>query len=140
MKAKFFLAGLAGAVVTFFLGWLVYGELLMGFYVSNTTHYDGLVKEMPDMLLLVLSNLVGGYFFAFIFSYWAKINTWIKGFSGGLILGLFFVTMFDLSFLSMWNLYNAKVIIVDILVGGVFYGIVGAVVGGILGLGSKSGE
>jgi len=54
MKTKFMLAGLAGGVFYFFLGWLVYGILLMNFYESNTITYDGLNKEMPVSLILSL--------------------------------------------------------------------------------------
>lgn len=132
MKTKFMFAGLAGGVTSFFVGWLVYGVLLMDFFTSNTIHYDGLAKEMPDMILLALSNLLTGYFFAFVFYYWAKINGLKAGLIGGAILGLFLITAYDLSFFSMYNLYNTKAAIADILVGIAFYSIIGAVVGLVL--------
>ena len=138
MKTNFYLAGLAGGVFNFFLGWLVYGILLMSFMEANTIKYEGLSKEMPDMLLLSLSCLATAFFLAFIFEKWAKIATLKGGFVGGLIIGLFICVIYDLSFLSMYNLFNKTMAVVDILVGGVMYGATGAVVGWVLSTGKKT--
>ena len=138
MKTKFILAGLAGGVVDFLLGWLVYGLLLMKFFEANTTHYVGLAKEMPLMWLLIPSCLVMGFFLAFIFSRWANISTWKDGFIGGLIIGLFLTVMYDLSFMSMYNLFGVNLAIVDVIAGGIVYGLTGAVVGWILGTKGKT--
>jgi hypothetical protein len=70
------------------------------------------MKEMPVMWLLILSNLAGGYFLTFVFYHWANISTLKGGFIGGAIIGLFVALIFDLSFVSMWNLYNAKSLVV----------------------------
>jgi len=132
------LAGLAGGIFYFLLGWLVYGILLMNFYESNSIHYDGLNKEMPVMWMLALSNLLMGYFLAFVFDRWAKIFTFKEGFTGGLIIGLFVSLIYDLSFLSMMNLMNTRMTIVDILVSTLITGLVGAVVGWVLGYQKKT--
>jgi hypothetical protein len=133
MKTKFILAGLAGGVINFLLGWLVYGLLMMKFFESNTMHYEGLAKAMPDLWLLILSCLAVGFFMVFVFSRWANIATWKGGLIGGLIIGLFMSLIYDLSFLSMYNLYNATATIVDIILAGITYGITGAGVGWVLG-------
>jgi len=137
MKTSFYLAGFAGGVFNFFFGWLVYGVLLMSFMEANTIHYDGLMKEMPEMFLLGLSCLVTAFFLAFVFEKWAKIKTLKGGFVGGLIIGLFIAAMYDLSFLSMYNLFNVKMAVVDVLVAGFVYGATGAVVGWVLSTGKK---
>jgi len=132
MKTRFILAGFAGGVVNFFLGWLLYGILLMSFFEANTQHYEGLAKEMPIMWLTALTCLATGYFLAFIFYRWANISTWKGGFIGGLIIGLFIGLIYDLSFLSMWNFYNVKAALVDILLAGLTHSITGLVVGMVL--------
>ncbi len=137
MKTKFLLAGLAGGIFYFLLGWLIYGILLMNFYESNSLHYDGLNKEMPIMWMLALSNLLMGFFLAFIFDSWARISTLKGGFIGGLIIGLFLGLIYDLSFLSMMNLMNTTLVIVDILISGIVIGLVGALVGWVLGYQKK---
>ena len=139
MKTKFILAGLTGGVFNFFLGWLVYGIVMMSFFESNTLHYDGLMKEMPVMWLLILSCLSTAFFLAFIFDRWAHISTVKGGLVGGLIIGLFIGVMYDLSFMSMWNLYNVKAVIADILLAGIVYSATGGVIGGVLTSGKKEG-
>lgn len=52
MNKKLLHATLAGGILFFLLGCLVYGVLLMDFYEANTKVYEGLNKEMPDLLLL----------------------------------------------------------------------------------------
>jgi hypothetical protein len=133
MKTNFILAGLAGGIVNFFLGWLIYGVLLTGFMQNNVIHYDGLMNEMPTMYLLIISNLVAGFFLAFIFDRWAKISTLKGGFKGGLIIGLFISFMMDLSFSASMNLYNAKATIVDIIAFTILFAFMGASVGWVLG-------
>ncbi|HPT03104.1 MAG TPA: hypothetical protein PLJ84_10950 [Bacteroidales bacterium] len=129
MKAKFIASGLFGGIINFFLGWLVYGKLLMPFLNANTIHYEGLTKEMPVLWMLVISCLATGYFLAFIFKRWAGISTLKGGLIGGLIIGFFIAVMYDFSLMSMWNLYNLKAILVDALATIVIYGITGAAIG-----------
>ncbi len=138
MKTKFILSGLAGGISYFLIGWLVYGIVLSGFYESNTLHYDGLSKDMPVLWLLALSNLMAAYFLAFVFDSWAKISTFIGGFAGGLIMGLFMAIIYNFSSYSMLNLMSTKLVLVDIIVSGLVIGIVGGVVGLVLGSGKKA--
>ena len=110
----------------------------MKFNEANITHYEGLTKEMPVMWMLILSCLTTGYFLAFIFYRWANISTWKQGLTGGLIIGLFQAVMYDLSFMSMYNLYNATAILVDILAATIVYGITGTIVGWVLSSKTKT--
>jgi len=87
MSTRAILAGIAGAVFAFFLGWLIFGILLMDYYTANTTSYPGLMKEMPNLVLIFLSQLIMGLLFAFIFERWAGIKTFGRGIVGGIILG-----------------------------------------------------
>ena len=127
-----------GGIAYFLLGWLVYGILLMDFYENNMIHYDGLNKEMPVMWMLALSNLLMGYFLAFVFDRWAAISTLKSGFTGGLIIGFFITIIYDLSFLSMMNLMNPTMVAADIVVSSLVIGLVGAVVGWVLGYTKKA--
>ncbi len=40
----YILAVLASGTTGFFLGWLIFGFALAGFYESNMVHYDGLIR------------------------------------------------------------------------------------------------
>jgi len=137
MNPKVTIATIAGGVAYFLLGWLIYGILLMDFYTANTIQYPGLWKEMPNLLLMFISNLLGAFLLAFIFHRWAGIKTFLGGLTGGLILGLILSLMWDLYFLSSMNLYSLTLVLVDVIVGTIFTGIIGGLIGWILGFGKK---
>lgn len=138
MNIKLFLAAIAGAVVSFLLGWLIYGLLLMDFFQANTIVYEGLFTEMPNMFLLILSNLLMSFFIAFIFQRWAGFTTFIKGLCGGAFIGFFVAAAIDLSLFSMMNLYTPAYVIVDIVLYTIMTGIIGGVIAMILGSGKKA--
>jgi uncharacterized membrane protein len=137
MNSKTIVAAITGLILMFFLGWLVWGILLVNFYQANTVEYPGLMKEMPDMIPLILGQLLMSFMLAFVFQRWAGIKTFMGGLLGGLILGGLISAAYDLYFLAGMNLYNVPVIIVDIIVNTAMLGLVGGVIGWILGYKKK---
>ncbi len=82
MTKKLILATIAGSVVQFLLGWLIYGLLLANFMNSQTTHYEGLMKDMNTgsfIILIFISGLVMSFLIAFIFQRWAKSEKFLNG-------------------------------------------------------------
>jgi len=140
MNTKLILATLAGSVFYFLLGWIVYGMLLMDFYADNTLEYAGLMKEMPNLVVLFLSNLFMVFLIAWIFQKWADVKTLSGGFSAGFLIGILFSLSIDLMLYSTMNLYNETVLIIDIIVNAVIIALVGACVGWILGFDKKKAE
>lgn len=138
MNLKTLYATLAALVVTFLLSWLVYGFLLMDFYEANTTFYEGLMPEMPNMVLVILGSLFWCFLMVFIFQRWAGIKTINGGFKAGLIISFLIMLSYDLSFYSMMNLFNVKLVVVDIIIGTIMGGITGAVIGWVLGFEKKA--
>jgi len=59
MIKKLILAALAGSVIQFLLGWLIYGILLANFMNCNTSHYEGLMKDMETGSFIILIFLSG---------------------------------------------------------------------------------
>ncbi len=137
MNTKAILAGLAGGVFAFFAGWLIYGILLMDFMMDHTIKYDGLMKDPPDFVFIIISNLVYGLFFAFIFHRWANVKTLAGGFLNGMIISVFLVLSFDTSMYAFYNLFDMTAMLVDVAVGTIFGGLTGAVIGLVLGMGNK---
>lgn len=138
MNGRTIVAAVAAAITSFLLGWLFYGLLLMDFFSEHSTHYEGLMKEMPNLALIFIANLLTGYFFAFIYQQWAGIRTFGKGFIYGLLLGFLISLAYDLYFLAGMNLYSGTLIVVDVVVGTVMTGISAGVVGLVLGYGKKA--
>ena len=70
MKIRVLVASVAGALVIFGLGYLIYGVLLVSYLKENMIQYAGLNKQpLPDFIPLFLSNLVVAFLLAFIFEY-----------------------------------------------------------------------
>jgi hypothetical protein len=135
MNTRLIVAALLGSVVSFFLGWLVYGILLAPYYEANEVHYHGLQRLHGDMRLygIYLSQLSTSFLLAFIFQQWARIHTFGKGFVGGMIFGFFTAVSINLYMWSSMNLFQWEVYAVDAVVNALFLGIVGGVIATILG-------
>ena len=49
MDKKIITAAIVGAIVSFLLGWLIYGFLLMDYYTEYSVRYEGLMKDPPEL-------------------------------------------------------------------------------------------
>ncbi len=137
------LAGaVAGGIVFFFLGWLIFGVLLMEFMKAHTINYPGLMKEpMPDMIPLALANLAWAWLIAFIFEYWAGIRTFVAGLKGGALIIFPLVLGLDLLYMAFMNLYQGFTpLIADVIGSTVIGAIAGGVIGWTLGMVGKKAE
>jgi hypothetical protein len=138
MSSRSLLAIALGAIYLFLTGWLVFGILLMDYYAANTTHYEGLMNEMPNLFMILISNFAWAFVVVYIFDRWAKIKSFGKGFVAGLIIGFPIILSFDLWFLAGMNLFTVSSIVVDILVNTIIFALLGGISGFILGY-KKSG-
>ena len=141
MIKKLILATLAGSVVQFLLGWLIYGLLLANFMNSNTTHYEGLMKDMNTgsfMILIFLSGLVMSFLITYIFQRWAKFDKFFVGLNAGFLIGFLTALSYDLYFLASMNMFSISATIVDVIANTVVVGIVGAVIAWVLGFKTKA--
>ena len=140
MIKKLIYATLVGTVVSFLLGWLIYGVVLDSFMKSQTTEYTGLMREMDGtfIILILLSNLMMSFFIAFIFQRWAKFETFFMGLTAGMMIGFFFAVSYDLYMLAAMNLFKAGGAIVDIIASTILTGIIGGVIAWVLGFKSKA--
>ena len=138
MKAnKILVGGIVGGVVLFLVNWLVWGILLKDYMTANYNQCF-MNKEMIWWALIV-SNLVGGILFSTVFS-WAGTNGILEGAKQAAILGFLFSAFLDLQFYSMSSMYNGLgVVVLDIILSAVVFGIGGAAVAWSMGL-VKKGE
>lgn len=133
MNTKTLIAAVAGAIVSFLMGWVVWGMLLMKYYESNYIHYDGLMLEMPKLWAIFAAQLANGILFAWLFSK-MNITNFGAGFINGMIITFLVVLGFDLYMYSNMNLFaNNTIIIVDVVVNTLFGGVVGGIIALILG-------
>ena len=141
MTKKLILATIAGSVVQFLLGWLVYGLILADFMNSHTIHYEGMAKDMESgsfIILIFISGLFMSFMISYIFQRWAKFSHFMQGLNGGMFLGFFMSGTYDLATYAMMNVITVNSMIVDVIAATIVAGIVGGVIAWVLGMGSKA--
>jgi hypothetical protein len=137
MQLKTIIGGLIAGVVSFFLGWLVWGLLLDSYYSNNVMHYPGLEKAEPVMWTLALGNFVWGLLISYIVAS-AGIKTALKGFFCGLTVYALVSLGYNLFNYSFMNLMGLKMSAVDAAINGLFGGVLGAVMGWWHGRGNNA--
>ncbi len=131
---KFLIGGLAGGVVFFLLGWLLYGMLLMDFMMQHSNTSTGAFRAEADMIwwAMVVGNLVMGFLLSYVLNK-ANVAGAMAGATTGAIVMLLMVTAIDCILYAQLNLWDTTAMIVDILVSTVIGAIVGAVIGWLNG-------
>ena len=137
MKSKTLIGGLIAGVVSFFLGWLVFGILLKGYYDANTFPYTGLNRLEPIMWALIIANLAWGLLLAYILEL-AGANSMAKGFTIGLIVFFLATLGMDTFSIAFMRLMRIRLALVDIGLNALFGGLLGAIVGWWYGRGNKT--
>ena len=137
---KLVIGGITGGILYFFLGWLVYGNLLADFMKTHPGTATNVDRAMEDMnwMYLVIGNLVSGFLIAFIFVK-GNVNSLANGLVTGAILALLMSTAFDTIMYATTNIVSKKMMLADVLASGAMGGVVGAVVGLVLGKLNKAG-
>ena len=115
MIKKLIFSGIAGAIVYFLLGWLVYGILFLDLVSEG---------ESTSLLYIFLGCFFYAFIYAVIFTRWANITNFKTGFNAGLILGLKHALSwhFFMQHGEIEVLYYAKAIIISSLINGYLAG------------------
>ena len=104
---KWVVVAFLGAIAYFDLAWLVFGTLMIDFYLTNILPYDGLVKDPPVIWSLFIHGLSISVLLSYLF-YKMTVNTFTKGFFVSLWLG-FLITLWFYSFMfASLNLYTTN--------------------------------
>ena len=76
---KVLLSGIAGGIVYFLLGWLIYGILLMDYMSANSS--PGVMKSEDQMVwwALITSNLIYGILISYLLNAVGNITSSSKG-------------------------------------------------------------
>jgi hypothetical protein len=99
-----------GGVFYFFLGWLVYGILLMDYFSGCTNQCANKPDGEMVWWAIIASNLCAALFLTLIL-HWSKARGIVDGLVKGAIFGALFTLTIDLSFWSMTTMYSSLVTI-----------------------------
>ncbi len=116
-----------GGITFFFLGWVVYGMILMDFMAANSNACANRPDAEMIWWAMILSNLVLGLLVTLILK-WSGASSIADGIKTGALFGFLLSLTMDLMMYSMTTMYNMSAMIVDILVMTVLLAIVGLVV------------
>ncbi len=133
---KILLAGLAGGIASFLMGWLLWGIVFRSYFESNMGSATNLMKPEAEMVwwALIAGNLLSGLLLAIIFGRWASISTFVGGLKAGATIGLLMGLSYSLVSFATSNMYILNSAIVDSLLNAVVGGVAGGVVGWVLGM------
>ena len=130
---RFVLAALAGGVVMFLVGGLLYGVLLASFFAANVGSAVGAMKQTPDYVHLALGQVVLGVYLAVVIDKWARVGGVAAGLRIGAMSGLLIALGYDLTLFGTSNMANITATLVDPLAFMVQSACAGAAIGAVLG-------
>ncbi len=134
MNTKCLIASIAGAVVLFLGGYVLYELLLGGFFEANMGSATGVIKESPEFLWIAVGQLAGGGVLATALG-WKGATDIAGGAQAGAKLGALIAATFGFVALGAMNTSTLTSVVVDVVVTAVLWGAAGAVVGMMLGRG-----
>lgn len=140
MLARVLAATVAGGIVYFVAGFIVYGLILDPLVMKPNMNPEvvKLMKDPPEWIFLILGNLVAAFLLAYIFEKWATIKTFVGGFVGGAIISLIISLNFQLMFAAFMNISSGLIpVLADIIGAAIVGGTAGGVVGMVLGMMNK---
>lgn len=123
MKTKnFLIAGIAGGIADFLLGWLFYGILFIDTFPQPEENNN-------TMLFIFLGCLTFGLFVSYIYTQWAQISTAGTGAKAGAIIGVFIGLFYNFFNLAMHSEITVQLAALDVGISVVMTAIIGAVIG-----------
>lgn len=143
MLTRVLAATVAGGVAFFVLGFIIYGLILDPMVMKPNMSPDAakLMRETPNFVPLVLSNLVSAFLLAYIFEQWASIRTFVGGMKGGAIVMFLIGLSFQLMFLAFMSMFTGYAPVVADIVGSTIMGAIGGgIIGAVLGMMNKDGS
>jgi hypothetical protein len=136
---KFLIGTLVGGIVLFFLGYLLYGKLLMDFFTQHSHAPAGADRAMSDLVwwALILGNLATGALLTYVLLKLGNVNSFGSGAGISLAVGFFSSLGNDLVRYATENGSDHTAVIVDIVVFSVMCAIAGGIIAAVLGMGKK---
>jgi len=135
---KFLLGGIIGGIANFFLGWLVWGILLMNLMKENSNQATGVFRSEDNMIwwALIVGNLAMGFLLSYILAK-GNVNSAGGGAVTGAVAGLLISIGIDCMMYAQVDLFNTKALMIDVVASVAVSAIVGAIIGWFNGRGAK---
>ncbi|MHB1178500.1 MAG: hypothetical protein ACYCZO_09225 [Daejeonella sp.] len=132
MNTKTLINGLAGGVVIFLTGYVVYGMIMMNYFMSNMVPYPGLIKDPMELWAMAIGNIVLGILLAYILNLGGVVSV-SRGASIGAIVFFLIGLGVNLTMYAQMNMSPLHVGFVDSICMAVLGALAGAVIGWMMG-------
>jgi hypothetical protein len=129
------LGSLVGGIVLFFLGYALFGVLLVGFFEANQGSATGVTREPLDFVTLGLAQLVWGGTLAMLID-WKGASTPVDAAKTAATAGGLFMLGLDLTLYATTNMSTLTGSLADAVVSTILFGIAGAAIS--LAVGKKA--
>jgi hypothetical protein len=130
---KLLTATITGTVVSFVLGYLIYGMALAGYMEANSS-----IGGELDYMWLILGHIVFSFFVAYIFLQWAGISTAQGGAKAGALIAFLTTLSINWLYLGGSDVWAGPVpTVVDAVGAAVVWAVAGAAVGWVIGRGGE---
>lgn len=117
-----------GGIVYFFLGWLVYGYLLMDVYANHMNQCAQRAEADMIWWAMIAANLLFALLLTLILN-WSDAKNIKDGIKTSALFGIIMAAAIDLSFYSYTTTFNSfSVVLIDIIITAVMAGVIGAVI------------
>ena len=133
---KMLIGTVVGGVTFFLLGGLIYAVILGDFYEANLGSATGVLRELPIMWAMVVSQLGMAAVVTYVFLL-SDVASASNGLKTGAILGLLLGIAISFDLYSVTNWSNLTVAFVEPLVWVARTALAGAAIGWVLGRGSR---
>jgi len=121
------LATIIAGIVMFFLGYLIWGMATADFFEEHSL--VSVMKDVPNLGLIALGNVVGAFILSTLYSKWAKGHHSIsQGFQFGAWIGAFVGIAMGLIWYATANWMDATGHIAEAVIDILYYGIIGVVI------------
>jgi hypothetical protein len=121
------LATLAGFVVTFLLGYAIWGAAMASFFEAHSL--NAIMKDPPDLLFIALGNLVGSFAMSSLYGKWARgVHSFPEGFQFGAWIGVFVGIGMGLLWYGTSELMDLTGHVVEAILEILYFGIIGGVI------------
>lgn len=129
---KLITGGIAGGVVFFFLGWLVYGNLLSDFMRQNPGKIGWIDRKEPEFLYLIAGQLMYGFLLTYILLK-ANVNSIVSGLITSAIIGFLMGAAIDFTMYGTTLVLSKKGLLAELSAGIVITALAGAVIAAATG-------
>jgi len=124
--------------LAFLIGWLVFGILLMDWYMAHSyAEAKAIMKPEPVIWMIGVGNLLYGLLLAYVCEL-GKVQTATKGAIVCGIVTFLMMSTIDLYFLAQMKLFGKQAAMVDIAANTVIGLLLGAFLGWWMGRGTKA--